>query len=85
MQPEDLTGGWPCATDSLLSQQCSFSKVIICGTVVEVHENTSDIPVTKDSLNVAAGCNVNRGIYGGKKASEYHDKKNATYRANLQN
>lgn len=80
MQPEDLTGGWPCATDSLLYQQCSFSKVI------KVHENTSDIPVTKDSLNVTAGCNVNRGIYGGGggEASEYHDKKNATYRANLQ-
>lgn len=65
MQPGDLTGGWSCATDSLVSQQCGFSEVI-CGTVVEVCENTSDTPVIKDSLKVTAGCDIDRGISGKK-------------------
>lgn len=51
---------------SLVSQQQSFSE-IICGTVAEVHGNTSDTTATKDNLKVTARCDIDGEISGENK------------------
>jgi len=78
VQP-DLTRGRPCATDSLVSEQCSFSEVI-CGTVLEVYVSRSEIPVTKDITHTANLQELSRDMEIKWRTAEVTRKKNLSYK-----